>query len=220
MEYLSKHFTRVLRADPNKAGLLYAGTESGMYVSFDDGASWKPLQLNLPIVPITDLTIKEDHLIAATQGRGFWLIDDLTVLQQLNGDKNNADLFLFKPKPTYRIDGRSRDSKTAGTNMQSGVMTTYYLQDTAATDTVRLVFSEKTGKEIAVFSNHPDKTKKEGKLKVKPGSNQFIWDTHYPDAEEFDGMILWWASLEGPKALPGSIRGVSYKERQKSEPIF
>ncbi len=216
----SEHFTRVLRADPNKAGLLYAGTESGMYVSFDDGASWQPLQLNLPIVPITDLTIKENHLIAATQGRGFWLIDDLTVLQQLNAEKSNADMFLFQPKSTYRIDGRNRESKTAGTNMQSGVMTTYYLQDTAAADTVRLVFSEKTGKEIATYSNHPDKSKKEGKLEVKPGSNQFVWDTHYPDAEEFDGMILWWASLKGPKALPGEYDVALIKNGKKVSQSF
>ena len=77
------HFTRVVRADPKRQGLLYAGTETGMYISFDDGVSWKPFQLNLPIVPITDLTIKNDNLIAATQGRSLWLIDDLTPLHQL-----------------------------------------------------------------------------------------------------------------------------------------
>lgn len=80
------HFTRVVRADPERKGLLYAGTETKMYISFDDGASWKDFQLNLPIVPITDLTIKDNHLIAATQGRGFWLIDDLTVLHQLSDE--------------------------------------------------------------------------------------------------------------------------------------
>ena len=77
------YFTRVVRADPEKEGLLYAGTERGMFVSFDDGSSWKPFQMNLPIVPITDLAIKNNNLIAATQGRSFWMIDDLTVLHQL-----------------------------------------------------------------------------------------------------------------------------------------
>ena len=80
----SEHFTRVVRADPKREGLLYAGTENGMYVSFNDGAKWQPLQMNLPTVPITDLAIKNDNLIAATQGRSFWLIDDLTVLHQMN----------------------------------------------------------------------------------------------------------------------------------------
>jgi len=97
------HFTRVLRADPKRKGLLYAGTENGMYVSFDDGTSWKPFQLNLPIVPITDLTIKNDNLIAATQGRGFWLIDDLTPLHQLNDQILLADAFLYKPLASYRM---------------------------------------------------------------------------------------------------------------------
>ncbi|MBK6266851.1 glycosyl hydrolase [Marivirga sp. S37H4] len=199
----SEHFTRVVRADPNKKGILYAGTESGMYISFDDGDSWKPFQLNLPIVPITDLTIKDFHLIAATQGRGFWLIDDLTVLHQLSNSMADSETFLFQPKPSYRIGGRSGESKTAGTNMQSGVMVHYFINDTSSADTVKLVFSEISGKEIASFTSHPDKEKKESKLSVKPGSNQFIWDMHYPDAEGFEGMILWWASLKGPKALPG-----------------
>ncbi len=77
------HFTRVIRADPEQKGLLFAGTETGMYISYNDGASWQSFQKNLPIVPITDLTIKEGNLIAATQGRSFWIIDDLTVIRQL-----------------------------------------------------------------------------------------------------------------------------------------
>ncbi|HNL65999.1 MAG TPA: hypothetical protein PKL81_12945, partial [Ferruginibacter sp.] len=78
----SMHFTRALRADRRRPGLLYCGTEYGMYISYDDGANWKPFQLNLPVVPITDLTIKENDLIVATQGRSFWVLDDLTVVQQ------------------------------------------------------------------------------------------------------------------------------------------
>lgn len=202
----AEHFTRVVRADPEKKAILYAGTETGMYISFDDGASWKPFQLNLPIVPITDLTIKDNHLIAATQGRGFWLIDDLTVLHQLNNEVTGKEQFLYQPKPSYRIGGRSRESKTAGTNMTSGVMVHYYLKDTVASDTVKLVFNELSGKEIASFTTHPDKEKEEKKLEIKPGGNQFVWDMRYPDAEGFEGMILWWASLNGPKALPGEYK--------------
>ncbi|WMN07455.1 glycosyl hydrolase [Marivirga arenosa] len=202
------HFTRVVRADPKSPGILYAGTETKMYISFDDGANWQDFQLNLPIVPITDLTIKDNHLIAATQGRGFWLIDDLTVLHQLGAakaimDKMNMDYHIFNPKITYRIGGRSRESKTAGTNMPSGVITYFYAKDTAAADTVKLIYNEMGGDTIQVYSTHPDKEKNEKKLEVKPGSNQHIWDMQYPGAESFDGMILWWSSLSGPTALPG-----------------
>lgn len=214
----AEHFTRVVRADPEKQGILYAGTETGMYISFDDGASWKPFQLNLPVVPITDLTIKDNHLIAATQGRGFWLIDDLTVLHQLNNEVTGKDQFLYQPKPSYRIGGRSRESKTAGTNMASGVMVHYYLRDTVASDTLKLVFSELSGQEIASFTTHPDKEKKEKKLEIKPGGNQFVWDMRYPDAEGFEGMILWWASLNGPKALPGEYKvSLISKENTQSQ---
>lgn len=197
------HFTRVVRADPEKEGLLYAGTETKMYISFDDGASWKNFQLNLPIVPITDLTIKDNHLIAATQGRGFWLIDDLTVLHQLSDKVTQNDFHLFQPKKTYRIGGRSYESKTAGKNMPSGVITYFHLKDTASADTVKIHYKEKSGKVIATYNTHPDKKAKEEKLTVEPGSNQIIWNMRYPDAEGFEGMILWWSSLSGPTALPG-----------------
>jgi len=197
------HFTRVVRADPERKGLLYAGTETKIYISFDDGASWKDFQLNLPIVPITDLTIKDNHLIAATQGRGFWLIDDLTVLHQLSDEIGRKDFYLFQPKKTYRIGGRSIESKTAGKNMPSGVITYFHLKDTASADTVKIQYKEKSGKVIASYSTHPDEKAKEEKLTVKPGSNQLIWNMRYPDAEGFEGMILWWSSTSGPTALPG-----------------
>ena len=95
-----EHFTRVVRADPNREGLLYAGTEAGLYISFDDGDSWKPFQLNLPIVPITDLTLKNDDPIVATQGRSFWILDDLTLLHQLNEKQLRNDVVLLKSRPT------------------------------------------------------------------------------------------------------------------------
>jgi photosystem II stability/assembly factor-like uncharacterized protein len=101
------HFTRVIRADPARRGLLYAGTERGPYISFDDGGRWQPLQLNLPIVPVTDLTIKDGDLIAATQGRGFWVLDDLAPLREIaaHRDLGNSPAHLFAPAPTYRPSG-------------------------------------------------------------------------------------------------------------------
>ncbi len=200
----AEHFTRVVRADPQREGLLYAGTEYGMYVSFDDGASWHPFQLNLPIVPITDLAVKNNNLIAATQGRSFWMIDDLTVLHQLNNDIANETFHLFKPMDSYRMGGGSRrPSKTQGTNHPGGVLVHYYLRDTSSTDTLRLEFLETSGKSIAVFSTHPDREEKESRLSVHPGLNSMSWDMRYPGADDFDGMILWAASMNGPRAVPG-----------------
>ncbi len=197
-------FTRALRADPNRKGLLYAGTERGMYISFDDGASWQKFQLNLPIVPITDLAVKNNNLIAATQGRSFWMIDDLSPLHQLKSNLIKEDFFLYKPMDSYRMGGgQGKTSKTQGQNHYGGVAVHFFVKDTAKTDTITLAFFDKNKKLIKKFTNHPDKEKKEETLKVTPGSNVFHWNLMYPDAEKVKGMILWWASLSGPKALPG-----------------
>lgn len=203
------HFTRVVRADPKRAGLLYAGTEFGMYISFDDGASWKPFQLNLPLVPINDLTIKNDNLIAATQGRSFWLIDDLTPLHQLNDEIAKSDVHLYKPMPSYRMNGgqggRRGQPKKEGVNHPNGVMIHFFLKDTAATK-ASLEILENNGTLIKKFATKPDKKKKEEKLTIKPGMNKFNWNMRYADAEGFDGMILWAGGLTGPKAVPGIYR--------------
>ena len=201
------HFTRVVRADPKRQGLLYAGTEFGMYVSFDDGASWKPFQLNLPIVPITDLAIRNDNLIAATQGRSFWMIDDLTPLHQLNEVISKSETFLFKPMPSYRMNGgQTREQpKTEGRNHPNGVMIHYYLKDTAKT-VATIEILEASGTLIKKFSTKPDKKLKEEEMKIKPGMNRQVWNMRYADAEGFDGLIMWAASLTGPKAIPGTYK--------------
>lgn len=203
----AEHFTRVLRADPKRQGLLYAGTEYGMYISFDDGASWKPFQMNLPYVPITDLAIKNDNLIAATQGRSFWLIDDLTLLHQLNNQIASSTLHLFKPMPSYRYGNMAppNEPKTGGKNHPGGVMIHFYLKDKPDTSlAVNLEILENSGKLIKKFvSNSP---KKEDKFTVKQGLNRFVWNMRYEDATKFDGIILWGGGLQGPKAMPGSYK--------------
>lgn len=200
----SEHFTRVLREDPKQKGLLYAGTETGMYISFNDGKNWQPFQLNLPIVPITDLTIKDNNLIVATQGRSLWIIDDLTVLHQLYGSSSEGNK-LFKPKDTYRMSaGYRTGSKTAGTNHPNGVMTYFDLNKyDKENDEVSLTFFNQKGDTINSFST---KNKKKNTLEVKEGMNQFVWDMTYDGAEKLDDMILWWASLDGPRAIPGTYK--------------
>ena len=201
----NQHFTRVVRADPNKQGMLYAGTETGMYISFDDGANWQPYQMNLPIVPITDLTIKNDNLIAATQGRSVWMIDDLTVLHQLNDGVANAKAHLFKPMDSYRMGGfQNPKPRNEGMNRPAGVMVHFNLKDTSMTKDVSLSFYEADGDLIRTYSTKAEE--KADKLKVKEGGNQFAWNMTYPAAKKFDGMIMWWSSLNGPQAVPGDYK--------------
>ena len=201
----ASHFTRVVRADPDKQGLLYCGTESGMYVSFDDGASWKPFQMNLPIVPITDLSIKNKNLIAATQGRSFWMIDDLTPLHQLNAEIAKSQFYLYKPLQSYRMGGGSaKNNRTAGQNHPGGVMVHFFIKELTDSTTIDLEFLEEDGSLIKKFSNH-SKEKKDS-LAVEKGTNLFVWNMRYEDAKKFDGMILWWANISGPKAIPGSYQ--------------
>ena len=200
----SEDFTRVVRADPNKKGLLYAGTEKGMYISFDDGGSWNPFQMNLPIVPITDLTIKENSLIIATQGRSLWMLDDLTVIHQLNTDMIAAPLTLFKPKTTYRMAGSGgKTSLTEGTNLPNGVIVNFNIKEyDKAKDSIQLSFADVDGNTIKTFSTYD----KDNELTIKRGGNQFVWDTRYKGAEKLKDMIFWSVSFAGAKAVPGDYQ--------------
>ena len=203
----NEDFTRALRADPKRKNLLYAGTERGMYISFDDGKNWQTFKQNLPVVPITDLTIKDDNLIVATQGRSLWIIDDLTPLHQLNSSNLKEDIVLYKPKAAYNLSGgNGRTSKTAGTNHSGGVAVNYFIKKTKEKDTITLSFFDSNDNLIKKFSTKSDKEKKEGILKVEDGNNIFNWNMMYDGAESVKGMILWWASLNGPMALPGTYK--------------
>ena len=198
-----EHFTRVVRADPEREGLLYAGTEFGAYVSYNNGSFWQPLQLNLPIVPITDMTVKDNKLIAATQGRSIWMIDDLGPLRQMDDAIARADMHLFTPADTYRMEGRqSQNPGNAGMNHPNGVMTYFYLKEDPDTTAVTMSYHDSEGTLIREFSSKAKE--KKDQLKVKQGANYFNWNMLYPEGEKFEKMILWWASLDGPKAIPGN----------------
>jgi photosystem II stability/assembly factor-like uncharacterized protein len=210
----AEHFTRVVRADPVQPGLLYTGTEQGMYVSFDDGQRWQKLQLNLPVVPITDLTIKDDHLIAATQGRALWCIDDLYPLRQLlRTDFSTKKMHLFQPSAAYRLRGGSvKGSKTAGENQANGTPVHFFLKNKATEkDTVTLAILEADGDTIRVFSTKYNDGKttdpRLGPLSdLKANGNRFVWNHQYADAERFDGLVLWSYDLSGQKAVPGTYK--------------
>lgn len=157
------HFTRVIRADPVRRGLLYAGTERGVYVSFDDGGRWQPLQLNLPIVPITDLAVRGDELIAATQGRSYWILNGLTNLRQLPDDWSGRTPHLFEPAPVLRVmaggfQAPNAAARNLGTNPPAGAVV-YYFLDKAPSESVareaKLEFLDRDGKVIRSFSGQP-----------------------------------------------------------------
>ena len=234
-------FTRVIREDPNKRGLLYAGTETGMYVSFDNGDRWQSMQLNLPVVPITDLAIqkREKELVVATQGRSFWILDDLPVLHQMmdaGGFSAASETRLFKPKESYRMPGGGGfplgPTATVGRNPANGVVVYYSLKAKPTSD-VDLEFLDPAGKSIRKFTARvsrqgegaasagaPPAPAGEGggfgggggapPVPVEVGLNRFVWDTRYPDAVRFPGMILWAGETRGPKLAAGELPGEAH----------
>jgi len=186
-------FTRVIRADPARRGLLYAGTETGVYVSFDDGTRWEPMQGNLPVVPIYDLLIKDYNLVVATHGRSFWILDDLTPLHQLAERRDPAATRLFKPAPTVRFLTYQGFGSPGGSDVSyrhaGAVGVSYRLQ------------------------NEPDGTKKE--VFLDAGENPpFAVVVNYYLAEEPEGIVtLSFLDAEGQE-----IRQFSSKSKPKEPP--
>jgi len=163
------HFVRVVREDPDRKGLLYAGTEFGMYVSFDDGSRWQSLQLNLPVTPITDLAVHQKDLVVATQGRSFWILDDLTPLHQLTERVAQANAHLFKARDAYRVavetgvarhyspgfrsaGGATLDSGRVGENAPAGAMIFYSFAKPSASP-LTLEILDESGRVIRTFSS-------------------------------------------------------------------
>ncbi len=155
------HFTRVIRADPVRRGLLYAGTERGIYVSFDDGTNWQTMQGKLPIVPITDMALRNASLIVATQGRGFWILDDLNPLREWNPEISSAKLHLFAPPQVYRIPGASsfQSPRNMGTNPTDGLTVQFLIPEAKEETTVKMEFLGLDNKVLRTF---------EGKVQAKP----------------------------------------------------
>jgi len=213
-------FVRVVREDPKRRGLLYAGTETGVFVSFNDGANWRPLKLNLPTTPVHDLVIKDNDLVVATHGRAFWILDDLTPLRQYSADTLEKDLFLYAPATAYRIQagegGERHASKRAGQNPPPGAVIYYYLKDAPkAGAEARIEILDASGKVVRKYSSveydtleEPllaDDKKPEKQLKPEAGLNRFVWDLRYEEARRVPGYYLWeyGGGARGPVAVPG-----------------
>lgn len=208
------HFTRTLRADPARRGVLYAGTEGGLYLSENDGDRWRAFQLNLPLVPITDLALRDGDLIAATQGRGFWILDDLTPIAHDDG----AAFKLYPPRPSHRLNATADEKpRGAGTNPPPGSLLYFRLPRAAtAADELTLSFATTDDKTFISFTRKPSadelkdaKPIKGQDLRLLPGAaglNRFAWDGRYPAPASFDGMVLWGDASSGPRVVPGRYR--------------
>jgi photosystem II stability/assembly factor-like uncharacterized protein len=207
-------YVHVVREDPKRKGLLFAGTETGIYVSFDDGANWQSLKMNLPETPIDDLVVHDDDLVVATHGRAFWILDDITPLRQLEGTTQNEDVKLFTPRTTYRtrIFSFPMRGMSAGANPPSGAVLDYWLKE-APKDEVKLGILDGKGNVIRKFTSKKSKEAGEPEegfrrrgsepLPVEKGLNRFVWDLRYEPATKVPGLVVWGGSGEGPVAVPG-----------------
>jgi photosystem II stability/assembly factor-like uncharacterized protein len=202
-------FVRVVREDPVRKGLLYAGTETGLYISLDDGQNWQPFQLNLPVVPINDLVIQDNDLVAATAGRSFWILDDLGALQQWS--KSDKNLNLFKPKDTYLIFGGSSEKPIPGLgdNPKSGVTFDYYLVKDADSLELKLEVLENnkvirtiTSLKPKEFKSWPGGPSKPQVLPAKKGYNRFTWNFRRASLPAVDKVFLF-GSHDGSRVAPG-----------------
>jgi hypothetical protein len=234
-------FVRVVREDPVVKDLLFCGTESGVWWSGDAGARWRPLRMNrpgliadlekpdgeirgaLPLVPITDLVVGGNDLVAATQGRAFWILDDIAPLRQIARQQKVAGNFLFKPSPASLFGGPAGGRGNSGANPPFGAVIYYRLAaEPKEKDEVVLEFLDSGGKLIRKISSKGDSTEmadagtsdEEGfgapagvrKIPAKAGLNRFAWDLRYPDATRFKGLILWGGGLQGPSVVPGEYQ--------------
>jgi len=204
----SDTFVRTVRQDPARPGLLFAGTETGVYVSFDEGDHWQSLQLNLPVVPVTDLTVKDDDLIASTQGRAFWILDNISPLEQATSDSVSAQTRLFKPRAAYRTGRGGRFGGGGGAGLYAGsVIVDYYLAR-ASEQPVTLEFQDANGKTIRKFtSGGQPRGRGQAVVTNEQGLNRFAWDMRYPDAHGINGGTFFLGGgLRGPQAAPGEYK--------------
>lgn len=208
-------YVRAVREDPRKKGLLYAGTEHGMFVSFDAGAHWQPLQLNLPQTPIHDLVVKDDDLVVATHGRSFWVLDNLTPIRQASAQAATADMILYQPQTALRLHYPEEFDRRqpVGENPPAGAMIDYYFK-TAPKEEVTLDILDAQGKVVRHLSSKekkdneqppewPDRVVKPKMIPANEGMNRFPWDLRYNEPTQVPGAFYTGDGPKGPLALPG-----------------
>ncbi len=215
------HFTRALRVDKKRSGLLYAGTEYGIYISYNDGESWQPFQLNLPMVPITDLALKNNDLIVGTQGRSIYILDDLSVVQQNNSAVTSKSLHVFTPHAEYRMIGRGgrfgSTANNAGTNVANGITIPIYCKNIDDSSKFSITILDEQKNIIKTFN----KDSKENKIDFNAGMNHFVWDMNYPEAEKIpEGYIVWNGNPSAPKAIPGNYSAKVKLNNDSTEVAF
>jgi photosystem II stability/assembly factor-like uncharacterized protein len=210
-------YVHAVREDPQQKNLLYAGTETGTYISFNGGANWQSLQLNLPTSPIHDLVVKGDDLAVATHGRSFWILDDLSPLRQLSAHSND-DVVLYKPVIAYRLRWPEQYERRqpVAPNPPTGAVISYYLK-TASKDEVKLDILDAQGKLVRSYSSvekkqaetppeWPDQEPPQEKIPVEAGLNRFAWDLRYEPARKLPGEVGAEFRDRGPEALPGTYQ--------------
>jgi len=211
-------YVHSVREDPKRKGLLYAGTELGVYFSFDDGAHWQPLQLNLPQSPIHDLVVKDDDLVAATHGRSFWVLDNLTPLRQLTTQSASSDMLLYQPQSAVRLHYPEEIDKRqpAGDNPPMGAMIDYYFKS-APKDEVTLDILDAQGKLVRHLSSKekkeneqppewPDRVEAPKTIPANEGMNRFAWDLRYNEPIQIPGAFYSGNPPRGALALPGDYQ--------------
>jgi photosystem II stability/assembly factor-like uncharacterized protein len=213
------HFTRVIREDPDRRGLLYSGGEFGVYVSLDDGARWQSLRLNLPVAPTHDLIVHRGDLVAGTHGRGFWVLDDVSLFHQLTADVAAKPRHLFAPRNPLRrtASGSAVGAGSSVSGPPNGVVVRYYFGE-KPTGEVKLEFLEEDGDLIRSFSSRGGGGAApagpfaffggggSSRVSADAGTNQFTFNMRYPGASRFEGLIMWAAGTQGPLAPPGTYR--------------
>lgn len=208
-------YLHVVKEDPKRKGLLYAGTETGVFVSFDDGMHWQSLQRNLPTSPVYDLVVHNDDLCLATHGRAFWILDDIEPLRQASADVAQSRAFLFTPRVAYRTNlgnmftGGPRS--IFAENPPAGAIVDYFLGGVSAPGTVTLEVLDAQGALVKKFQNPGN---------PHDGMNRFVWNLHYPGARNPEGSDSDLATMDGPAAIPGEYQvRLTVGGKSETEPL-
>ena len=207
------HWVHVVREDPGKSGLLYLGTESGMFVSFDDGQQWQLLQLNLPLTPINDLQVAHGDLVAATSGRSFWILDDLSPLRQLSDEVASAESYLFAPTSVERFysGGSGNSDPRAGQNRANAYLDFHVAKMPEDGIVLEIIDDDGNvirrirGEKEAGEAERPISSRDPRPLEIKEGMNRIAWDLRHDPIRPVPGLYVF-GSLQGAKVIPGTYQ--------------